>query len=65
MMGSLFLKGPEIDLTDLPKIATRYFRNFRTLEYMKTKKKQAQRRAAGDRSGRKYSKIYIMIVVQI
>ena len=38
MMGSLFLKGPEIDLTDLPKIGTRYFCIFGTLEYLKTQK---------------------------
>ena len=38
MMGSLFLKGPEIDLTDLPKIVPRYFYIFGTLEYLKTQK---------------------------
>ena len=38
MMGSLFLKGPEIDLTDLPKIVSRYFCIFGTLEFMKTQK---------------------------
>ena len=38
MMGFLFLKGPEIDLTDLPKIGTRYFCIFGTLEYLKTQK---------------------------
>ena len=38
MMGFLFLKGPEIDLTDLPKIGSRYFCIFGTLEYLKTQK---------------------------
>ena len=38
MMGSLFLKGPEIDLTDLPKIVSRYFCIFGTLEFLKTQK---------------------------
>ena len=38
MMGSLFLKGPEIDLTGLPKIVSRYFCIFGTLEFLKTQK---------------------------
>ena len=38
MMGPLFLKGPKIDLTDLPKIGTRYFCIFGTLEFPKTQK---------------------------
>ena len=38
MMGFLFLKGPEIALTDLPKIGTRDFCIFGTLEYLKTQK---------------------------
>ena len=40
MMGFLFLKGSEIDLTDLPKIVSRYFCIFGTLEFLKTQKYQ-------------------------
>ena len=38
MMGPVFLKGSEIDLIDLPKIGTRYFCIFGTLEFLKTQK---------------------------
>ena len=40
MMDTLFLKGPENDFADLPKIGTRYFCIFGTLEFLKTQKYQ-------------------------
>ena len=37
-VGPLFLKGPKIDLTDLPKIGSRHFCIFGAFEFPKTQK---------------------------